>query len=123
MSELQRAFAKAKMAGLPFDPPFPSDWSDHGDHVELGEEENVEFDELKPLPDSTQDDDSSSASSASSTSSTNTIKPSPSKNRFARPKFVQIPLNQGIPLLRDLLSMSPTSAAIFVLHHTRNPDP
>ncbi|SLM37756.1 protein phosphatase methylesterase 1 [Lasallia pustulata] len=47
----------------------------------LAEEED-EQDDLRPLPES-HDDDSSSASSASSTG---TIKPSPSKHLFARPK-------------------------------------
>ncbi len=85
MSDLQRSFAKAKLAGLPFEPP--NQLLEHG---EDGEED--ELDDLKPLPDSTQDDDSSSASSASSASSTGTIRPSPSKHLFARPKgFVQSP--------------------------------
>ncbi|KAK0516067.1 hypothetical protein JMJ35_002101 [Cladonia borealis] len=79
MSDLQRSFAKAKLAGLPFEPPLPPM------HVEDDEGED-EVDDLKPLPDSTQDDDSSSASSASSASSTGTIRPSPSKHLFARPK-------------------------------------
>ena len=79
MSNLQRSFAKAKLAGLPFEPPLPPT------HVEDDEEED-EMDDLKPLPDPTQDDDSSSASSASSASSTGTIRPSPSKHLFARPK-------------------------------------
>ena len=79
MSDLQRSFAKAKLAGLPFEPPLPPM------HVEDDEGEE-EMDDLKPLPDPTQDDDSSSASSASSASSTGTIRPSPSKHLFARPK-------------------------------------
>ena len=79
MSDLQRSFAKAKLAGLPFEPPLPPM------HVEDDEGED-EVDDLKPLPDPTQDDDSSSASSASSASSTGTIRPSPSKHLFARPK-------------------------------------
>ncbi len=85
MSDLQRAFAKAKLAGLPFDPPLPPE--------QLREdEEEDEIDDLKPLPESAQDDDSSSASSASSASSTGTIRPSPSKHLFARPKgFVLSP--------------------------------
>ena len=76
MSDLQRAFAKAKLAGLPFDPPMPPDLVEE-------EEEEEEEDDLRPLPNPTQEDDSSSASSASSTG---TIKPSPSKHLFARPK-------------------------------------
>lgn len=82
MSDLQRSFAKAKLAGLPFEPPLPPN--------QLEEDDEVDFDDLKPLPESTQDDDSSSASSASSASSTGTIRPLPSKHLFARPKgFVQ----------------------------------
>jgi protein phosphatase methylesterase 1 len=82
MSDLQRSFAKAKLAGLPFEPP----------NQLLDNDEEDELDDLKPLPDSTQDDDSSSASSASSASSTGTIRPSPSKHLFARPKgFVYSP--------------------------------
>ena len=79
MSNLQRSFAKAKLAGLPIEPPLPPM------HVKDDEGED-ETDDLKPLPDPTQDDDSSSASSASSASSTGTIRPSPSKHLFARPK-------------------------------------
>ncbi|KAK4698139.1 protein phosphatase methylesterase 1, partial [Lecanoromycetidae sp. Uapishka_2] len=71
MSDLQRSFAKAKLAGLPFEPPLPPNLLEE-------EEEEDEFDDLKPLPESNQDDDSSSASSASSASSTGTIRPSPS---------------------------------------------
>ena len=85
MSHLQRSFAKAKLAGLPFEPPLPPNQL-------LEDEEEDEVDEMKPLPESTQDDDSSSASSASSASSTGTIRPSPSKHLFARPKgFVLSP--------------------------------
>lgn len=78
MSDLQRSFVKAKLADLPFDPPMPQGLA----------EEEAEQDDLRPLPES-HDDDSSSASSASSTG---TIKPSPSKHLFARPKgFVGSP--------------------------------
>ncbi|MCJ1422449.1 Protein phosphatase methylesterase 1 [Sticta canariensis] len=77
MSHLQRSFAKAKLAGLPFEPPLPPNMFLEEDEAE---------DQLKSLPESTADDDSSSASSASSASSTGTIKPSPSKHLFARPK-------------------------------------
>ena len=87
MSDLQRSFVKAKLANLPFNPSMPQG---------LAEEEN-EQDDLRPLPES-HDDDSSSASSASSTG---TIKPSPSKHLFARPKgFVG-------SLLRGALSTRP----------------
>jgi len=81
MSDLQRAFAKAKLAGLPFNPPMPP-----GSLIEDEDDEELEDDELRPLPEPSPDDDSSSASSASSASSTGTIRPSPSKHLFARPK-------------------------------------
>ena len=85
MSDLQRSFAKAKLNGLPFEPPLPAHHLQEEVEEEEGEQED-EIDDLKPLPESTQDDDSSSASSASSASSTGTIRPSPSKHLFARPK-------------------------------------
>ena len=81
MSDLQRSFAKAKLAGLPFNPPMSP-----GSLMEDEEDEDQENDELRPLPEPSPDDDSSSASSASSASSTGTIRPSPSKHLFARPK-------------------------------------
>jgi len=90
MSDLQRSFAIAKLAGLPLDPPLPQLSSRTLDaELEDGEEEEEaeENDDLQPLPDRrSYDDDSSSASSASSASSTGTIRPSPSKHLFARPK-------------------------------------
>lgn len=90
MSSLQRSFAKAKLAGLPFDPPLPQTTFDE---EQEGDGEDDENDDLRPLPErKSTDDDSSSASSASSASSTGTIRPSPSKHLFARPKgFVETP--------------------------------
>lgn len=89
MSDLQRSFAKAKLAGLPYEPPIPS----NGLSEDQDEEAEEEADHLRPLPESNLDDDSSSASSASSASSTGTIRPSPSKHLFARPRgFVPIPV-------------------------------
>lgn len=82
MSELQRSFAKAKLAALPFQPPLPPEYTED-DEENYEEEDEDEFGDLRPSPDLSQDDDSSSASSASSTG---TIIPSPSKNLFARPK-------------------------------------
>lgn len=83
MSDLQRSFAKAKLAGLPLEPPLPAN--------ALREEREREDEALRdvvPLPDSAQDEDSSSASSASSTG---TVKPN-SKHFFARPDgFVHSP--------------------------------
>lgn len=79
MSGLQRSFAKAKLAALPFEPSLPPEEAEGEDEVA------DEFGHLRPSPDPSQDDDSSSASSASSTA---TIIPSPSKNLFARPKYL-----------------------------------
>lgn len=78
MSELQRAFAKAKLAGLP--PVLPEPLVDLDE-----EEEEEERDAFPELPTERSDDDSSSASSASSASSTGTIRPTSSSRLFARP--------------------------------------
>lgn len=76
MSDLQRAFAKAKLAGLP--PVLPEPFVDIV-------EEDEEQDTFPELPTERSDDDSSSASSASSASSTGTIRPTSSSRLFARP--------------------------------------
>jgi len=74
MSDLQRNFAKAKLAGLPAAPPVQFDEAEEEEHTDR-------FDaELQ------HDDDSSSASSASSASSTGTIIPSQNQKLFARPQ-------------------------------------
>ena len=112
MSDLQRSFAKAKLAGLPFEPPLPPT------HVEEDEGED-EVDDLKPLPDPTQDDDSSSASSASSASSTGTIRPSPSKHLFARPKgFVKSITFQYRHVLSCLLRVNMLSILSCLIHRS-----
>lgn len=72
MSDLQRSFAKAKLAGLP---PFPPGSFDE-------EEEDDAQDTFAEQPVERSDDDSSSASSASSTG---TIRPTIKHNLFARP--------------------------------------
>lgn len=78
MSQLQRAFARVKLATFPSEFPMPE-----SDLQEQDEEEDVS----RELPEPILDDDSSSASSASSTG---TIVPSLSKRRFARSKgFVE----------------------------------
>lgn len=75
MSDLQRAFAKAKLSGLPPVVPQPL--------VELPEdEEEEERDSFGELRTERSDDDSSSVSSASSTG---TIRPSSAGRTFARP--------------------------------------
>ncbi|KAL8862953.1 MAG: hypothetical protein Q9178_000895 [Gyalolechia marmorata] len=80
MSELQRSFAKAKLAGLPPEAPLPPDAFLEED--EYAEEQGDA--KSHSLYESAQDDDSSSASSASTASSTGTIKPN-RKHLFARP--------------------------------------
>lgn len=77
MSQFQRAFARAKLAGLPLEPLLP-------ESALL--EQPEEGDDLANLPEVVLDDDSSSTSSASSTG---TIVPSLSKRRFASKGFVQ----------------------------------
>ncbi|KAI4290270.1 MAG: hypothetical protein L6R35_000464 [Caloplaca aegaea] len=79
MSDLQRSFAKVKLAGLPAEPPLPPNVT-----IEENRFAEEDTDELQALPEPEQDEDSSSASSASSASSTGTIRPN-SKHLFARP--------------------------------------
>ncbi len=74
MSDLQRSFAKAKLASYPALPPTTFDEADE-------EEESDTFNTELVV-----DDDSSSASSASSASSTGTIIPSSNQKLFARPQ-------------------------------------
>lgn len=76
MSDLHRAFAKAKLAALPAEAPIIPGMDEET-------EEDKETDTFKELSRDSQDDDSSSASSASSTG---TIRPSPTKHLFAKPK-------------------------------------
>ena len=83
MSDLQRSFAKAKLATLPFEPSLPLDEDEENRQDNQGHQDDFSHLTPSPSPDPAQDDDSSSASSASSTG---TIIPSPSKNLFARPK-------------------------------------
>lgn len=103
MSELQRSFARAKLAGLPFNPPLPpnatpADVLPEDDGTQDEDEDDMQGDQLRPLPESIltsqslgglghqTEDDSSSASSASSASSTGTVRPEPAKRLFARHK-------------------------------------
>ncbi|KAI4247688.1 MAG: hypothetical protein L6R40_001274 [Gallowayella cf. fulva] len=78
MSELQKSFAKAKLASMPREPLLvPAAFAEEDENAE------EQTDELQPLPESAQDEDSSSTSSTSSASSTGTIRPN-SKHLFAR---------------------------------------
>lgn len=79
MSELQRAWARAKVSGLPGDVTMPLDEAPELQQPQYDDEGQ---DELPELPEH-QDDDSSSASSVSSTG---TIIPSPNQKLFARPQ-------------------------------------
>jgi hypothetical protein len=93
MSELQRAFAKAKLSGLP--PVIPNPLVD----IPL-DEEDEETDGFGELLSEQRDDDSSSASSASSASSTGTIRPSHSNKLFARPfRLVKTYSRRGYSLI------------------------
>jgi protein phosphatase methylesterase 1 len=125
MSELQRSFAKAKLAGLPATlPPEPSH-----------KEEEEETEGFTEIPVEQVSDDSSSASSASSTG---TIIPTPTKNYFARPSSTptkktleQIPWTTFFERELHLTSIGPEeaitfhayltsptgSAPLFVTHH------
>lgn len=77
MSDLQRAFAKAKLSGLP--PVIPQPLNDLPEDEDEEEDGRDLFGELRT---ERSDDDSSSASSASSTG---TIRPSSAGRTFARP--------------------------------------
>ncbi|PKS07929.1 hypothetical protein jhhlp_006539 [Lomentospora prolificans] len=104
MSDLQKAWAKAKLSALePFD--------EGAERRELEEA----ADSLGELPEP-MDDDSSSASSASSTG---TVIPSPSQRLFARPQAVDRSKNMGqIPWTayfeRELFLKDPSSS---ITHH------
>ena len=77
MSDLQRSFAKAKLAGMPPFAPF-------AEEEEEGETDPSGFGvvDVETEIETFGDDDSSSASSASSTG---TIRPTSTRNLFARP--------------------------------------
>jgi len=93
MSDLQRAFAKAKLSSYPATmPPIPFQEADE-------DEEMDHFSSDLPA-----DDDSSSASSASSASSTGTIIPSQNQNLFARPQGSVLSMN---PFVRRKLTCCP----------------
>ena len=91
MSSLHQSLAKAKLSGLPFNPPLPPGTppdilaEEDADDIPFGDEEEAQ-DSLRPLSDhsSSAEDDSSSASSASSVDSTGTIRPNERKGRFAK---------------------------------------
>lgn len=82
MSDLQRAFAKAKLSSYPATMPPTAPFIEEDEEEETEETDyfNVESADLH------HDDDSSSASSASSASSTGTIIPSQNQKLFARPQ-------------------------------------
>lgn len=89
MSDLQKSFVKSKLAKLPMEPPL---------FIDENDEDRANIDGQRQG----HDDDSSSASSASSTG---TIKPSQSKNLFARGKgFVFFSFFNRTPLFRLALA-------------------
>ncbi|KAI9745222.1 MAG: Protein phosphatase methylesterase 1 [Claussenomyces sp. TS43310] len=121
MSDLQKSFAKAKLATLP--PVLPDTFD---------EQEEVEMQAELPEP---QSDDSSSASSASSTG---TVKPTVAKNLFARPVgsphkksleqipwtayferdlFLEVPTPSATITYHVYLTSPTGSAPLFVMHH------
>ncbi|KAL8761981.1 MAG: hypothetical protein Q9184_001928 [Pyrenodesmia sp. 2 TL-2023] len=116
MSNLQRSFAKVKLAGLPFEPPLAPKATLEG-QVDAQEE----VDDVQPLPESEPDEDSSSTSSASSASSTGTIRPN-SKHLFARPNGLNagrrvldpLPWNDYFTQEHYLENVRPTET---VIHH------
>lgn len=84
MSDLQRQFAKAKLASYPATIPVAAHTTPFNEADE--EQETDYFDPEVPV-----DDDDSSASSASSASSTGTIIPSSNQKLFARPQGLAKP--------------------------------
>lgn len=119
MSDLQRSFARAKLASLPLDPPLPADqfsYEGEGENGIYAGEENDKVNALRLSAEASQDDDSSSSasSSASSASSTGTIRPSPSKHLFARPnKGFVLPLYHYALVIILESSCPPGSTAII----------
>ncbi|KAL9604843.1 MAG: hypothetical protein Q9219_000291 [cf. Caloplaca sp. 3 TL-2023] len=103
MSDLQKSFAKAKLAGLPLEPPFPSDAI-----LEEEEPEGEENDEIQPLPEPEQDEDSSSASSASSAAST---------EYFAQEYFLENTRPDETVIHHAYVTLPAPKGPLFVLHH------
>ena len=91
MSDLQRTFAKSKLARLPAEAPgYPSALHEED---ETTVDEDGEIDHLSQSLEATPighqlaaEDNSLSADSASSASSTGTVKPEPQLGRFAKPR-------------------------------------
>ncbi|KAK2807514.1 hypothetical protein FQN50_005382 [Emmonsiellopsis sp. PD_5] len=107
MSELQKSFAKSRLAKLPPEVPV---------FDERDEEEEEDHANLAMLHEH-HDDDSSSASSASSTG---TVRPSPSQNLFARtPRELFIEHDVGdLHITHHAYISSPSvSGPLFVTHH------
>ncbi|KAK6958144.1 Protein phosphatase methylesterase 1 [Daldinia eschscholtzii] len=120
MSDLQRAWAKNRLAALP-----PESFD---------ERDEDEADQVSELPEH-PDDDSSSASSASSTG---TVIPSPSQNLFARPQgaprgrslqqipwttyfqrelFLHDPSSPTSPTYHAYLTSPVGKGPLFIMHH------
>ncbi|KAL8700111.1 MAG: hypothetical protein Q9224_001112 [Gallowayella concinna] len=104
MSDLQRSFAKAKLAYLPQEPLlFPTAIAEKD---EYGGEET---DELQPLAESGPSEDSSSTSSTSSASSTDTIRP----NKY----YLENVRSNEIVIHHVYITPPAPEGPLFVLHH------
>ncbi|KAL8940776.1 MAG: hypothetical protein Q9211_002119 [Gyalolechia sp. 1 TL-2023] len=122
MSDLQKSFAKAKLASFPLEPPLPS-------ATLVGEDEYAgeEGDEIQPLPESERDEDSSSASSASSVSSTGTIRPNSSGKKsldpipwtdyFAQEYYLENVRPDETVIYHVYVIFPVAKGPLFVLHH------
>ncbi|KAI4086718.1 MAG: hypothetical protein LQ339_009007 [Xanthoria mediterranea] len=106
MSELQRSFAKAKLAGLPSEALLPLDTFREEDECPEGQ-----ADEFCSWSESTQDEDSSS------TSSTGTIKPNPWTRYFAQEYYLENVRPDGVVIHHVYLTPPANKGPLFVLHH------
>ncbi|CAD6586450.1 MAG: Protein with carboxyl methyl esterase activity [Alectoria sarmentosa] len=106
MSDLQRSFAKAKLAALPFQPPL------HAEEDEEGDEGEGECGHLRPSPDTFQDDDSSS--SASSASSTD---PLPWNDYFTRELYLNVSRPTENVIFHAYIVPPTAKGPLLVTHH------
>ncbi|KAL8807755.1 MAG: hypothetical protein Q9223_002941 [Gallowayella weberi] len=104
MSDLQRSFAKARLASLSQDSlGFPSTIA------EKDEYEEEETDELQPSEESGPDEDSSSTSSTSSASSSGTIRP----NKY----YLENVRSNEVVIHHIYITPPAPEGPLFVLHH------
>ncbi|KAL8718521.1 MAG: hypothetical protein Q9225_004351 [Loekoesia sp. 1 TL-2023] len=120
MSDLQRSFARAKLAGLPLEAALPPNAL-----LEEDEHEGEGEDHLQPLPEPEQDEDSSSASSASSAASTGTIRPNSKKaldplswtEYFAQEYYLENIRPEETIIHHVYVTPPAPKGPLFVLHH------